>query len=170
MKVKAYLCVGLCASRTPCIKRLPNRSSCQVHSQFQKDSCYAGACHFISAICSEGSLCSVGKTLSLIRLALQLFYEKKQVLFPWNKVNLHLKIECFLSWGWNFSLFFFFPRIVKRFVVIYELVSKCLLHAVAHCLGLKCQWCLLKTHPVIAAACWSFRLKWWWSGSRETFM
>lgn len=104
---------------------------------------------------------------SLIQLALQLFYDNKQILFPWHNVKLHLKIECFLSWAWNFSPIFFLPRIIKKFVLIYVHVSKCLVHAVAHCLGLKCQWCLLKTHAVIAAACWSFRFKWQWSGSRE---
>lgn len=169
MKVKEYLCVGLSASRIHCIKRSPNWSSCWVHSQFQKDSCYAGACHGISAICSEGSLRSVGKTLwysslcSCFIKTSKFFYDR----IMWTCI---LKLSVFFPEDEIFPYFFFLLRIVKKFVVIYELVFKCLLHAVAHCVGLKCYWCLLKTHPVIAAACWSFRFKWWWSGSREAFM
>lgn len=168
MKVKEYLCVGLSASRTPRIKCSPNWSSCQVHSQFQKDSCYAGACHGISAICSECSLRSVGKTLWYGSLC-SCFIKTSKFFYHGIMWTCILKLFAFLRMKF-FPVFFFFLRIVKTFMVIYELVSKCLLHAVAHCLGLKCQWCLLKTHPVIAAACWSFRFKWWWSGSRDAFM
>lgn len=44
-----------------------------------------------------GAACVWLAKLSLIWLTLQLFYDNKQVLFPWHNVNLHLKIKCFLS-------------------------------------------------------------------------
>lgn len=57
-------------------------------------------------------VCLVGRTLSLIWLALQLFYDNKQVLLPWNNVDLHYKLVLFLE----DDIFpqFFFSSVLSR--------------------------------------------------------
>lgn len=97
MKVNESLCVGLSTSGTPCVKTLP-KTEVVVRSTANPREIIAMQEFVMASVPSAlGAACVQLAKLSLIWLALQLFYDNKQVLFPWHNVNLHLKTECFLS-------------------------------------------------------------------------